>query len=662
MKIYCDRLSFGSCAKAVQLSWRSLLSRDEVCTVELLDPPRKCGYTTLLRIIMQHLGFCVKEAEFFAGHLRKLDDEVVFSAARSVSNDMAFREAERVLMGSKFLTRLNQEWGRDTILMHIAKSLDMPALQVALRFMVAEALKERAAEKKVFLVVQSVFASSPDLANILNLGLKVYFYRAWPFQGRGSTFLSSGPYESLERSRGSVLLFLLFTKVREAIWSLKNMVGERTRALEVFNDSEVRRPSLLVLQEDDLSLDRSYRTQPHWLFREDGKPTFRTIVLQNPSAARTLSSREELEEQGVIVLSPRERHLLSRRFFPSHPVWKCLRRDLWSCAFASAFGSPVEVQSMFAVARLLYAAMSLIRFCGRCNIKSFITCENQRAEADAIQLIAPHLSITTLAYQYSNLGTVGPLMMTTADSMLTFSPLYHKRWARGGIHPKKFVDIGYTYDSSFKYIRHRARALREELEEAGAQFIICYFDENPLRDKYTLIGYEDHCAEILSLLKLLLEDSSLGLVVKTQFQRNSPQNFHQIAREVAEADATGRYVELMYGAHRNIVFPAEAALAADIAIGHAVGATAALEAAVVGVRCILLNPYGMRSANDSLYEQADIVYSSMDAALKAISQFRAGDIERNKLGDWSVIIGHFDPFRDGRAGHRVRKLLDEKVS
>lgn len=611
---------------------------------------------------MRRLGFHVMEAEFFAGHLRTPHGQLLRTKVRRVSIDLAIRAAERTLVRSKLLIRLNQNWGRNTIFKDIARSLEIPALQVALHFMVAEALGHVVGDKKVFLIVQRRFAFDPDLLRALTPGLKVYFYRSWLGQWGGATSLFPGSFESLKQRRASVLLLLLFEKLCDIKWSLEALIGRRSNLQDPFNAAEARSPSLLVLQEDDLSLDRSYRTQPHWLFPEDGKPPFRTIVLQRGSLDRLPVNTEALKEQGIISISQRELHLLSRRrFWSSHPVRKRLRKDLWKCVITSVFGSSVEVGAVFEVARLLYTADVLAAFCERSHVKAFMTCENYMVEADAMVLIAPSLGITTLSYQYGNTGKVGPLMMTTADIMLTFSPLYHKRWIHGRIRPGTFADIGYLYDTSFEFVRRRACDHRRRLTKAGAQFVICYFDESVLHGKYSLIGVQDHCAEILALLQLVLEDPSVGVVVKTQFRFNSPQNFDEITAALAAAKATERYLELVYGTHRNIVFPAEAAFSVDIAIGHSVGATAPLEAALAGVRSILLNPYEMRGDNDTLYSQADIVYPSMGAALKAIRDFRLGVTSRAGLGDWSPIIGQFDPFRDGRAGHRLRNLLERVV-
>jgi len=150
-------------------------------------------------------------------------------------------------------------------------------------------------------------------------------------------------------------------------------------------------------------------------------------------------------------------------------------------------------------------------------------------------------------------------------------------------------------------------------------------------------------------------------VVKTQFERNAPSRLFAADPVLAAARATGRYVELSAGTHRNNVFPVEAALAADLCVGHLIGATASLEAALGGVRSIMLNPLNLRTTTSDVYARADIVYSSMEAALEAIGAWRRGDPTRAALGDWSSIVRTFDPFGDGNASRRLRELLERAV-
>lgn len=650
MTIYCDSLNCGSCIQIIQLCWWSLFFSGEKVNIEVLDPMPKHGWAVLLQVVMKSLGFRVEEAKFFTGHLKTPDGQVVYTAALSAVTDLVSRSTERILARSKLLAKLNREWGRNIIFTHIARSLDMPAQQIAMRILVVEALKNKKGENKVILVVRRHFSFDTDLLRALSHDLKMYFYRTWQFK-------------SLKRFRASVLFLVLYEKLREIKWLLEAMIGKGSNVEKSLNTGEDALPSLLVLQEDDLSLDRSYRTQPHWLFAEDRKLPFKTLVFQTNSLERLPVDYEALKEQGIIPVSRKQQYLLSRKLWFSHHIQKRLYVDFLKCILASVFGSSVEIGAVFEVARLLYIANGLTTFCERNRVKAFMTCENYLLQADAISLIAPDLNITTLSYQYANAGRkiCRMSMLTNADMMITFAPLYHKRYRHKSIRPKEFVDVGYVYDTSFKYLRERACVHRSLLEKAGAQFVICYFDENVQDSKYGLVSVEDHCAEIKALLKLVNSDPTIGLVIKAQFQWNTPQQFDEIANLREEALATGRYLELIYGKHRNIVFPAEAALVSDIILGHAIGATAPLEAALVGVRSILLNPYGVRSDNDTLYKQADIVYPSMGTALEAISGFREGSLEHKDLGDWTSIINQFDSFRDGCSGYRLRSLLEKVV-
>jgi hypothetical protein len=249
-------------------------------------------------------------------------------------------------------------------------------------------------------------------------------------------------------------------------------------------------------------------------------------------------------------------------------------------------------------------------------------------------------------------------MMTTADRLLLFSRIFSPLWTCHAIAPKSVVETGYLFDRVFPLVAGRAAEARELLNRAGATFVVCYFDESVQMDRYGLISDADHREELRVLVEALLEDPSLGIVIKTQFERNSPSHRYAGDPLFARARETGRYLELRHGAHRNTVFPAEAGLAADFAIGHIVGATAALEAALAGRRCALLNPYGMRSVQDGLYATGMIVTPSMPALLDGLRRMRDGDPAYASFGDWSGILPRLDPWRDGRAASRLREQID----
>jgi hypothetical protein len=280
-------------------------------------------------------------------------------------------------------------------------------------------------------------------------------------------------------------------------------------------------------------------------------------------------------------------------------------------------------------------------------------------EGDAIQLAAKRVPVRTLTYQYSNLPHVSPLMMTTADEMLQFSSNYQWCWEAGGIRPLKLKEGGYLFDGVAGRVRRRSADLRMRLERAGARFVLCYFDESVQKNRWGLVSESDHRAELAHLANLVLSDSRFALIVKSQFERNSPSRLFPNDPLFQRLMQTGRYEELRLGAHRNIVYPVEAALAADLTIGHLFGATAALEAAVAGCRAVLLNPFGLRTPHDHVYRNAPVVYPDISTVLTAYRNEVDGTPQAARVGDWTAIIDYFDPIRDGRAPERMRNWVTE---
>ena len=247
--------------------------------------------------------------------------------------------------------------------------------------------------------------------------------------------------------------------------------------------------------------------------------------------------------------------------------------------------------------------------------------------------------------------------------MATFSEHFHDRWMLDGYSPREFVDVGYPFDGSFALVHERARARRTRMRQAGAEFVVCFFDESVQDDKYGLVHRQRvRRRPTPSSSADWSGDPTLGLVIKTQFHDNLDRLSPDVAEAMARAERTGR-LELprTRAASELGVLPAEATLSADLAVGHAIGGTASLEAALAGRRSLIVNAYGFRSASDALYARCDIVYPTLDAALEAIDAHRRGDPSRASLGDWSPILPEFDPFRDGRAADSLRKIVEGRV-
>jgi hypothetical protein len=638
--VYCDQLNFFACFRAIRLlGCKCSGTKHEI---QILDAINGDIFQRALIFIMRFLGFRIAEAKFFAGYLRTLSDEAVYVSARRTASELGLKAAGEIVERSDLLALINKRWGRDSIKLYIAKTLRTQIEHKVLKILIADALARMAGQQKVKLIMQRPVQFAPNIIKHVCPAVRVYFYRYQNFSSLKSLWvkLKSRMSGRLERLR------------------ISRSVASDTNVKILPNKSLA--PALLVLQEDDIALDRSYRTQPHWLFIDTNPPPFRTLILEESDVQRLPFDESKLAKHEVYFI--KQSGIRSGIFTLGDSISRRLLKDLIRCILAMILSySTRMIFAMFTVSRIILRAKALAAFCQYNNVRAFMTCENYMRDANAMNIIAPALNIKNISYQYSNLGFAPLGFTTTADVMLTFSEHYQKCFACDGIRPRAYKSIGYIFDSSFPYVRKRSMEHRRCLQKNGAKFIVCYFDESVQSDKFGIIHINDHLSEMGMLLKRVLADETFGLIIKAQFQRNSANNYKELEKLLAEVHSTGRFLELNFGFHRNVVFPAEASMTADMAIGHAGGATTSLEAALVGTRSIIINPYGIRSWNDKFYKQCNIIYPSLDAALNAIDGFRRNALEYVSLGDWSSIIRYFDPFRDGRAGIRLRNLLEHSV-
>ncbi len=214
------------------------------------------------RIVRLQGRFRVEEADFIAGRLRMPDGQPVYVAARLRAHEVALLQARDLLSRSPFLAQLNDRWGRDTLLLHLARYLWPLAARGLMRLYTADALFRGSGEKKAAVLLEEPVVNLPGLCEGISPGLDVEWY----------------PPGFGERARQRLypLLWLLRHRLRKLRWSLQ---GVNTRKVP---DGDAR-PALLLLHEDELSADRSYRTQPHWLEPDQGPPPFRTLVIEPES-------------------------------------------------------------------------------------------------------------------------------------------------------------------------------------------------------------------------------------------------------------------------------------------------------------------------------------------------------------------------------------------
>lgn len=625
--LFCDRLCLGSCVAAITAKLTT--ARDTGWLLSLDPLPGPVG-AFLLACMIRPFGLRAREVPFFAGHLKDPHGESVYRAARKTSAALSFDAAASLMEREPSLRELNRRHGRDTVRLHLAKRL-WPELEGILRrSLVAQALSPASDKLRVLLRRPSGFdpatlAQAADFAEIRHYG-------RW----RASLYAWSSALEGIWMAAAQ------YWRTRPTPTPL---VGRR-------KDSAV-----LVLQEDELGTDRTVRTQPHWLFPEDPRPAHRTCIWMSQKGAPNPARLAGLEAIGVEPLGANEVARLARAYGGAAVPVALRQRGVHALLAAlSRLDAPAAL-ALAGAGKLLLRSATAAALCEGVGATMTLNGEPHLVDADALLVAGFAMGIPSVAYQYSNISLISPAMMTTADLMLLFSPQYGRNWQHHGIRPGLMADIGYPYDRVFPVLKARAAAHRASLADVGATFVLCFFDENITDGKYGQMSPEDHAGEIRSLAKLVLSDPTVGVIVKTQFARNSPGRLYAGDPILAAAISTKRYVDLYVEGNRNMAFPAEAALAADLAIGHVVGATAPLEAALSGCRCVLLNRYESRGTWDDLYGQGDIVFQSIEEMLEAVSSFRKFDPAHMALGDWSGFLPAFDRHRDGGAADRLRNVV-----
>ncbi|MDA0330164.1 MAG: hypothetical protein O2958_14310 [Gemmatimonadetes bacterium] len=572
-------------------------------------------------------GIEVDQAEFFAGHLRTPEGESVYLAARREAGAVALRLARELVEGSPVLRELDAAEGRGTVRLYLAKQLQWPVGDLLTRVYVARALAG-VDSWALWLEAPSGFSGPEALRDVPDVDVRFY-------PGR--------------KDWGRSLLRIILHEL-----------ARRVRALLSFGPvPEAPGPSVLLTHEDDLHTDRTIRGQPHWLHPDDPPPPFEVFVVTRGRSS-DLAVDPDLDRLRVRALPRRfgSRAALRHR---THPALRRLRRDATRCLRGALGTSDSVARTALAHTwRLFVRAEEMAGMALQLGARTFVSGEPYLLEVDAMQLAAERVGVRTSTYQYSNLAYVSPLMLSTSDEMSLFSSNYEGLWNSDGIRPGRFRVGGYPIDGVAGRVRGRSADLRMRLEGAGARFVLCYFDESVQKDRWGLVSEADHRAELEQLARLVLSDPRFGLIVKSQFERNSPSRLYPEDPLFQSLIQTGRYEELRLGTHRNVVFPVEAALAADLSIGHLFGATATLEAAVAGCRAVLLNPFGLRTPHDHVYRQARIVFPDLGSLVEAVrDEVDGSPPQGGRVGDWGAIIDYFDPIRDGRAAERMRNWVTE---
>jgi len=272
-------------------------------------------------------------------------------------------------------------------------------------------------------------------------------------------------------------------------------------------------------------------------------------------------------------------------------------------------------------------------------------------------LAMDHLGGVTMAYQYSSSNSFYPTKLISAGENIqfVFSSIFVDLYKAIKAPVDYVVKTGFIYDGAIRELSrlNRVVEMRGKLQGNGAKFIICFFDENTVNRWDILCSDDDSVRDYEYLLKWLLDDPTLGIVFKPKISANLFERIYSISKLIDHARQTGRCEfftsEMLYGN----IFPAEAALSADICIGKLVGTSAALEARLAGTPTILVDTEGLKSHPFYQWGKGRVLFENWVSLRQAVEQYRANAESESQLGDWNPELAELDPFQDGQAGLRM---------
>ena len=563
--------------------------------------------------ILNFLGFRFKELKFVAGHLN-YKNENVFIKAREIAGKLSIDCSNDIVNSSEIILNLNKEFNEGTIELFISRYLQLNVEKWIMNILVIQSINKLPnSDFKIFLRKPHIF--NEKLISNYFLDLNMHFY--------SNNFL-----------RNLKIYFLFFTSKLSTIKFLYYAIIKRSK-----NSFKEQQNSVLCIQNDTVSLNRKKRGQPHWIERNNIKDYNTYILSFGYSSSPQINDEKELKNNNCYIVNP-SFFLDSYKANKKNDVLKLIFKTIKKSNFKFwSSNSYQEKYHLLQINKLFLSSYLISSIAIYLKTKVFIINEPQSMFSDALVLVSDKLAIKTIALQYSNMNIISPLMMSNANIFCVFSELYKNVFSYKNIKPDEYLVTGYLYNGLKDYLLEDSLKIKNYFKNLNVDFVISYFDENIcIPQKWALYNNSDHENDIEKLASAVIENNKLGIIIKTQFNYNSPTIKYPNNLTIQQAIKTGRLIDIGAGEFRNDIFPAQVALASDLCVGHSYGATASLEAAVYGVKSVLINHYNSSSKWDYLYNQNNITFDSTKILLKTVSN----KSKRNYIGDWNNIIHIFD--------------------
>jgi hypothetical protein len=408
-----------------------------------------------------------------------------------------------------------------------------------------------------------------------------------------------------------------------------------------------------------ITLDQDKRSAL-FLLLKSGLPWNRVMLyFENTAAACDDKMVDEMDRLGLKYIAKKRGVTQSKRV----PEWS-VSKDFFSTLFKRNYdlllhlvrhlGESIEVTELFRF-NATYALH--YDFFKSMNIKANVGLENFSTADVPKYLALKYAGGARLCYQISNINTPNIHDRgVVSDVYFPFGPHYRKAVEESHSHVTSFLPAGYVTDYCFKSVKDKSQQLRSRLKEAGAKFVVTFFDEgfgvgrtHPTREEAS--RNHDFFAQ------LVLDHHDVAVIFKPKKIQFSPDS-----ALVKQAIGTNRFVVLNEGRYLINTFPAEAALASDITVGLFQSGTTNLESMVAGVPTFFLDLHKLYYLPEYSFGRDQLVFDNRERLKAALSALKNGGTYF-KPKEFTDLVKSKDPFQDGRAieriGDYVRWLIEQ---
>lgn len=269
-----------------------------------------------------------------------------------------------------------------------------------------------------------------------------------------------------------------------------------------------------------------------------------------------------------------------------------------------------------------------------------------------------HAGGISITYQVSNWPIPTFIHTSAADIRFIFGKYYEGVLNGPYKSDTQNIIAGYMNDYAFENIKQRAAEIRAQFIKKGAEYIICYFDENSSDKRNSSIPNTRAKQVYKKLSEMVVQDKSIGMI----FSPKRPQTIKnrlggEVWGSVSKALETGRCF-LSDGKYMTSKYPAELSMASDMTITLLLGGTTALECVLAGQKVMYLDLEKMFGYDDYKEGRDTFIFNDLEKLVSAIYECKNNEScgKYLTLGR-SRTIDQKDPFRDGKAAVRMAEYI-----